>query len=168
MGTRSAGSDFARGNPPRISSVITGDRACDGTMSWIVTIPNAPPAPGRPPTRHPSDRLLRPTDDHLSFAQGGTSRGDRLIRQTTTACVVLLAAIVSYRHMHALVLQHGEAAWTAALLPLSVDGMIAASSMALLADSRHGRHSCRRTRKTSRRRPDNCPVADNKSAQWRS
>jgi len=27
--------------------------------------------------------------------------------------------------------------------------------------------SCRRTRETARRRPDNCPVADNKTAQWR-
>jgi hypothetical protein len=43
--------------------------------------------------------------------------------------------------MHELVVQHGETAWTAAVLPLSVDGMIAASSMTLLADSRHGRKS---------------------------
>ena len=64
------------------------------------------------------------------------------MRQTTTASVVLLAAIaaiVSYRHMHTLVLRHGETKWTPALLPLSVDGMIAASSMTLLADSLHGR-----------------------------
>jgi hypothetical protein len=71
-------------------------------------------------------------------------RGDRLVRWTTTASVVLLAAIaaiVSYRHMHTLVVRHGETPWTAAVLPLSVDGMIAASSMALLADSRHGQKS---------------------------
>jgi hypothetical protein len=67
-----------------------------------------------------------------------------MVRWTTTASVVLLAAIaaiVSYRHMHELVVRHGETAWTASVLPLSVDGMIAASSMALLADSRHGRRS---------------------------
>jgi hypothetical protein len=71
-------------------------------------------------------------------------RGDHMVRWTTTASVVLLAAIaaiVSYRHMHTLVVAHGETAWTAAVLPLSVDGMIAASSMTLLADSRHGRKS---------------------------
>jgi Protein of unknown function (DUF2637) len=40
--------------------------------------------------------------------------------------------------MHALTLAHGESALTAALIPLSVDGMIVASSMTLLADSRLG------------------------------
>jgi hypothetical protein len=60
----------------------------------------------------------------------------------TTASVVLLAgiaAVVSYRHMHTLTLAHGESWWTAALVPLSVDGMVVASSMTLLADSRNGR-----------------------------
>jgi Protein of unknown function (DUF2637) len=100
--------------------------------------PARSPAEGGPPARQTTNRIPQPADDHL---QARTRRGDRLVRQTTTASVVLLAAIaaaVSYRHMHTLVLRHGEAAWTAALLPLSVDGMIAASSMALLADSRHG------------------------------
>jgi len=72
------------------------------------------------------------------------SRAHRSIRRTTTASVVLLAgiaAVVSYRHMHALALAHGEAPWTAALLPCSVDGMIVASSMSLLLDSRRGTRS---------------------------
>ena len=66
---------------------------------------------------------------------------DRWVRRTTTASVVLLAgiaAVVSYGHMHALALQHGEGAWAAALIPLSCDGMILASSMALLSESRLG------------------------------
>jgi hypothetical protein len=61
-----------------------------------------------------------------------------VIRWTTTASVVALAgiaAVVSFRHIHALTLAHGESALTAALIPLSVDGMIVASSMTLLADS---------------------------------
>jgi hypothetical protein len=69
------------------------------------------------------------------------SRVDVAIRWTTTVSVVLLAgiaAIVSYRHMHTLALEHGEIPWTAALIPLSVDGMIVASSMSLLLDSRRG------------------------------
>jgi hypothetical protein len=56
--------------------------------------------------------------------------------------VVLLAGIagvVSYRHMHALAVAHGESACTAMLIPLSVDGMVVAWSMTLLADSRAGR-----------------------------
>jgi hypothetical protein len=71
-----------------------------------------------------------------------TRVGERWIRGTTTASVVLLAciaAVVSYGHMHMLTVVHGESAWTAALIPLSVDGMIVASSMTLLADSRAGR-----------------------------
>lgn len=65
-----------------------------------------------------------------------------MIRRTTIATVLFLAAIaaiVSYGHMHTLALRHGEEPWTAALLPLSVDGMIIAASLALLSDSRHGR-----------------------------
>jgi Protein of unknown function (DUF2637) len=49
-----------------------------------------------------------------------------------------IAAIMSYRHMFALVHRYGETSWTAALLPVSVDEMIVASSMSLLASSRQG------------------------------
>jgi hypothetical protein len=67
---------------------------------------------------------------------------DRLIRRTTTGCVAMLALIagtVSYLHMHLLMDLHGQPGWVAALTPLSVDGMIVASSTTLLADSRNGR-----------------------------
>lgn len=63
------------------------------------------------------------------------------IRRTTTGCVALLALIaatVSYLHMHMLVELHGQPGWVAALTPLSVDGMIVAASTTLLADSRAG------------------------------
>jgi hypothetical protein len=52
-----------------------------------------------------------------------------------------IAAVLSYKHMRTLVLEYGETSWTAALLPVSVDGMIVASSMTLLADSRNGQRS---------------------------
>ncbi|MET9251490.1 DUF2637 domain-containing protein [Nonomuraea sp. NPDC003709] len=67
---------------------------------------------------------------------------DAIIRRTTTAAVAILAGIaafVSYRHMHELAIRHGEEAWSAALVPLSVDGMIVASSMSILYASRHGK-----------------------------
>jgi hypothetical protein len=70
-----------------------------------------------------------------------TAGADRWIRWTTTGCVALLALIagtVSYPHMHLLVELHGQPGWVAALTPLSVDGMIAAASTTLLADSRAG------------------------------
>jgi hypothetical protein len=70
--------------------------------------------------------------------------GDHVIRWTTTLSVVVLAgiaAVLSYKHMFILVQRYGETSWTSTLLPVSVDGMIAASSMTLLADSRNGRRS---------------------------
>jgi hypothetical protein len=54
------------------------------------------------------------------------------------ALLALIAGTVSYLHMHALVALHGQPGWVAALTPLSVDGMIVAASMTLLADSRSG------------------------------
>ncbi|WP_182903748.1 DUF2637 domain-containing protein [Microbispora sp. H10830] len=71
-----------------------------------------------------------------------TSSPNRWIRRTSTGSVLLVAAIaavVSFRHMHELALSHGESPLTAALIPLSVDGTVVSSSMALLLESRYGR-----------------------------
>ncbi len=71
-----------------------------------------------------------------------TGRADCWVRRTTTGCVALLALIagtVSYLHMHRLVGLHGQPGWVASLTPLSVDGMIVAASVTLLAESRAGR-----------------------------
>ncbi|MFI0480936.1 DUF2637 domain-containing protein [Actinomadura sp. 9N215] len=80
----------------------------------------------------------------MTVAEGRGGWADRLVRWTTTGCVVVLAriaAVISYKHMFVLVQRYGETSWTAALLPVSVDGMIVASSMSLLDDSRAGRRS---------------------------
>jgi hypothetical protein len=72
-----------------------------------------------------------------------TGRADRWIRRTTIGCVALLALIaatVSYLHIHALVNLHGQPGRAAALTPLSVDGMIVTASTTLLAESRSGSH----------------------------
>ncbi|WP_310741385.1 DUF2637 domain-containing protein [Microbispora sp. H10670] len=64
-----------------------------------------------------------------------TSSPNRWIRRTSTGSVLLsasIAAAVSFRHMHELALAHGESTLTAALVPLSVDGTVVSSSMALL------------------------------------
>jgi hypothetical protein len=69
-------------------------------------------------------------------------RGARAIRTTTVTAVSIVAAVAafaSYRHMRAVALEHGEDAITAAALPLSVDGLIVAASMTMLADRRAGR-----------------------------
>jgi hypothetical protein len=52
--------------------------------------------------------------------------------------LALIAATVSYLHMHMLVELHGQPGWVAALTPFSVDGMIVAASTTLPADSRSG------------------------------
>lgn len=64
---------------------------------------------------------------------------DRLIRLTTAFVVIgvaVVAAIVSYEHAYALVRAHGEDGWTARLVPLTVDGLIYASSMVMLQAAR--------------------------------
>jgi hypothetical protein len=38
--------------------------------------------------------------------------------------VAAIAAVASYEHTYALVRAHGEAGWTARLVPLTVDGLI--------------------------------------------
>lgn len=69
------------------------------------------------------------------------SRADAWIRWSTAAVVILLAAVaavVSYRHALEVIRAHGEAGFTAYLVPLTVDGLIYASSMVLLDCSRRG------------------------------
>jgi Protein of unknown function (DUF2637) len=57
---------------------------------------------------------------------------DRVIRWTTAVAVIDVAAVASYEHAYDLVRAHGEAGWTARLVPLTVDGLIYASSMVML------------------------------------
>lgn len=68
---------------------------------------------------------------------------DQIIRWSTPAAVIgvgvaVVAAIVSYEHAYALVRAHGETGWTAHLIPLTVDGLIWASSMVMLNSARRG------------------------------
>src|ERR1700734_946591 len=64
---------------------------------------------------------------------------DRIIRWTTAGAVIgvaVVAAVASYEHAYALVRAHGEAGWTGRLVPLTVDGLIYASSMVMLDSAR--------------------------------
>jgi Protein of unknown function (DUF2637) len=66
---------------------------------------------------------------------------DRVIRWSTALAVVgvaAVAAVVSYEHASALVRVHGESGWTGRLIPLTVDGLIYASSMVMLDSARRG------------------------------
>ena len=60
---------------------------------------------------------------------------DRVIRWTTAVAVIgvaAVAAVASYEHAYDLVRAHGEGGWAARLVPLTVDGLICASSMVML------------------------------------
>ena len=66
---------------------------------------------------------------------------DRIIRWTTAGAVIgvaAVAAVASYEHACALVRAHRETGWTARLVPLTADGLIYASSMAMLDSARRG------------------------------
>jgi hypothetical protein len=58
---------------------------------------------------------------------------DRVIRWTSAVIVVAaVAAVAFYEHAYDLVRAHGEAGWTARLVPLPVDGLVYAGSMVVL------------------------------------
>jgi Protein of unknown function (DUF2637) len=64
---------------------------------------------------------------------------EHVIRWSTAGAVVgvaAVAAVASYEHAYDLVRMHGEAGWTARLVPLTVDGLIYASSMVMLDSAR--------------------------------
>jgi len=64
---------------------------------------------------------------------------EHVIRWSTAgavAGVAAIAAVASYEHAYALVRAHGEAGWTGRLVPLTVDGLIYASSMVMLDSAR--------------------------------
>jgi len=63
------------------------------------------------------------------------STADRVIRWSTALAVLgvaAVAAVASYEHAYDLVRAHGEAGWTARMVPLTVDGLIYTSSMVML------------------------------------
>lgn len=67
---------------------------------------------------------------------------DWVIRASTASVAVgeaTVAAYVSYQHAYELVSSHGETGATARLVPLTVDGLVYASSMAMLDAARHKR-----------------------------
>ncbi|MGP0027915.1 MAG: DUF2637 domain-containing protein [Streptosporangiaceae bacterium] len=67
--------------------------------------------------------------------------GDTGIRRMAAVAVLLVAAIaavISYVHIERLAVTHGQAVLAAYLLPLSIDGTVAAASLVLLRAARAG------------------------------
>ena len=63
--------------------------------------------------------------------------GIKLATIGTVAIVASITAVVSYSHIRTVALAHGQTVLDADLLPISVDGLIACSSLVLLFASRH-------------------------------
>ncbi|MFD6771029.1 DUF2637 domain-containing protein [Micromonospora chalcea] len=55
--------------------------------------------------------------------------------------VAAVAAFISYKHLHGLISSYGEDAWSAAVGPLAIDGLMLVCSAALLAIGQHKRAS---------------------------
>jgi len=67
--------------------------------------------------------------------------GEAAVRRMAAAAVLLVAAIaavISYVHIERLAVTHGQSALAAYLLPLSIDGTVAAASLAMLRTARAG------------------------------
>ena len=65
--------------------------------------------------------------------------GEAAVRRMAAAAVLLVAAIaavISYVHIERLAVTHGQTALAAYLLPLSIDGTVAAASLAMLRAAR--------------------------------
>lgn len=70
------------------------------------------------------------------------NKGDLVIRWAAAVAVMIvtgIAAVISYQHAHELVLHHGEKGYTAAALPITVDGLIGTCSLVLLDCARRNR-----------------------------
>ena len=79
-----------------------------------------------------------PADDYPPASQANGI--DRAIRLSTAAAVLAVAGIaayVSHWHAYAVVRAHGETGITARLEPATIDGLVYASSMAVLYAARH-------------------------------
>lgn len=63
----------------------------------------------------------------------------RTVTTLGTVAIAVMAAVVSYRHIHDVVRAYGESPTAAVLVPLCVDGLVLVCSLTLLADQRDGR-----------------------------
>jgi hypothetical protein len=73
----------------------------------------------------------------LSAVRGDGGGPDHpLVHCGAVVGVAAVAAVASYEHAYDLVRAHGEVGWTARLVPLTVDGLIYASSMVMLDSAR--------------------------------
>jgi len=116
------------------------DRSTAGQAHPAAADPTATTTNAVVPTTGPRGIAALPSVSRPRGSKWGS--GELWIRLATVAAVVtvaLIAGAVSYMHMSGVAREHGEDRVTAAIVPISVDGLIVAASLTLLADSRAGR-----------------------------
>jgi hypothetical protein len=74
---------------------------------------------------------------HLPVASGGVDRAIRVSTAAVVLAVAGIAAYISYWHAYAVVREYGESGVTAQLEPITIDGLVYASSMVILYAARH-------------------------------
>jgi hypothetical protein len=80
--------------------------------------------------------------------------------------VAAVAAVASYEHAYALVRANGETGWIGRLVPLTVDGLIYASSIVMLDPARREVPVPGRSRSRARRRPGGRARPPERVARW--
>ena len=60
----------------------------------------------------------------------------RVLRAFAVLVVATIAAVISFTHIEHLAVTHGQTMLAAMLLPLSIDGTVAASSLVMLRSAR--------------------------------
>src|ERR1700722_19709105 len=121
-----------RRQPPPGRACSSGGHVCGNRTGFSV---RGRTRTNRACPRQRADHDVR-TRLHRRCAMTGA---DRTIRWSTAVAVIgvaVVAAVVSYEHAYLLVRAHGEGGWTAHLIPLTVDGLIWASSMVMLDSAR--------------------------------
>ena len=125
----------------RHNSLINGHRGEDGAATAPVIkpfiIPPSLSLPRGPVSDLPRDQTL--TEEVTDAIRAGVD-GDKVIRLLTAFVVLAVAAfaaVVSYSHIFDLGHLHGQDGTAARLLPLSVDGLIAAASLVMLHAARN-------------------------------
>ena len=72
----------------------------------------------------------------LKVCDEGRGSSHQMVTALAVLGVAAVAAVASYEHAYDLVRAHGETGWTAHMVPLTVDGLIYASSMVMLDSAR--------------------------------
>jgi Protein of unknown function (DUF2637) len=122
-------------------TLLNGHRAEDGAAAVPVVEPFATPPVLQPRHQGPAS----PWPQQVQAATPQPARqpvdADKVIRVLTAVvvfAVAVFAAVVSYSHIYDLGRLHGQDGTAARLLPLSVDGLIAAASLVMLYAARNG------------------------------